>query len=179
MYGIKYVIWRNTLLWFKWFPWSNWSRILASMTVTRKYDIRQKSIFRNTLTFLKLMWTTMTHPLLPVWFICLDRGTGIGWFISVLLNRISPAVCLFTINTTTVKMQFSLTKTEFNISLILLLNKIPVFVHFTRLRLRAVYILWTVDNHFLFLYSRWGLFFRETLTKSCPGIVEKRLTLWS
>lgn len=38
---------------------------------------------------------------------------------------------------------------------------------------------WTVDTHFLFLYSHWGLFFREALTRSCVASVEKRVTLWS
>lgn len=132
------------------------------------------------------------HPLLAGRFFCLGRGTGVGesGLISVLLNSTSPIVTrLFTINTENkfshtawpvwqndIMLLFS-SNTSFpllfnwNISVTVGISFSPDWELFT--------FLVTADTHFLFLYSHGGLFLRELLTRSCPGIVEKRLTRWS
>lgn len=137
------------------------------------------------LKLMKLMWQ-LTNRLSAVGFFCLGRGTGVdsSGFISVFLSSTSPVVSrFFTVGTRVKSHQCYQATAVFKNFFLPLLNW-DNFSMAEGISLSTGWLLFTFLGEQLIptsssCYSHGSFFFRETFTRSCPGIVEKRLTLWS
>lgn len=145
----------------------------------RKYDKRLRycwSVFTISITyiFLKLKKTDDTLFVCSWQMILLGPRLGSGriWdYFSTSQQQFSCSLSLLHYKNTRVKSNFQASNSK-NIPVIWDISYSLGWELFT-------FLDWTVDTHFLFLYSHWGLFFREALTRSCVASVEKRVTLWS